>query len=134
MPSELTKVEKKIDDRFSVLLKTTGDDAAEALAELRKSTTARLNTLSIKIGELEKKLKSNESQEEEDDTEEVDIDKLIAEKIDKINLPRMIQKELDEIAETEHNDIDRLVTARIDKFLLADPTRIGKNWFLSRSR
>ena len=85
------------------------------MAELRKSSTARINTLHSRIGELEGNLKLNKLDEEEDDTEEVDIDKLIAEKIDKINLPRMIQKELEELAEPGDGEIDQLVKARIDK-------------------
>ena len=102
---------------FSIFMKTTGDDAAKAIEELRKNVTSRLNLLKSRIGEMEVKLAKGGSGKEEQEREEVDIDKLVTEKIEQLNLPAMIQRELEDLKEDDSKEIDveRLISERVNK-------------------
>ncbi len=112
---DLRKLETKLDARFSVFMKTTADDAAKAIGELRNNVFIRLNALKSRIGELEAKV-SNVNSKNED--EEPDVEKMVSEKISQINLPVLIQRELEDLkGDNNSNDIniEKIISERVNK-------------------
>ena len=100
LPKDLLEIEKKIDERCGVFMETTTKDSSKAVTDLKTSVSSQLASLKVKIGEIERKMDTAP----EITPRDVDLDKIVAEKVNAINIPSKIQTELDNADFIESSD------------------------------
>ena len=93
LPTDLKVIEARIDQRCSALLEIKSDSDASKLVGLKTSFNTQLGSLKGKIDAIQNKLDiKNSSFSTQDHEQEIEI--LVSRKIDQIDFPSKIQKEL----------------------------------------